>query len=473
MAHRLAVLGEDTEKIYSDYLLSYSEAGNRVTHNTITSTTPYSIVDLVELAYRTDMDTLWIAPKTSTSHLAAEFPARFKAIPPGNRLEMAIPPAATARQAEKPPTCVHAWRTQGTTHDRRTIRIFFPEHDSRWGLEHFRDFDLLEAVTSAEKALGVRLDYSPGHTGIDLLRELNSNAWWQPCDLTALGIASGNAHAVAIKFKAPPPAIFGIGYFHTYDKRSMHLGAACNINIGEGSPEFLPFATTEILKEHMPGVWEIILDNVPVPLEQTFKIGHQWIWTPELWTLHKMGATFAMGDAYVWKKYHPALRAWAEHLWIARQVAGAGAPIIKKIYTQALGWLGHMPNNGIPGPFTRKDAQNMVVSRAAALMRFKIAELASGGYTVVWCNADEIGLLSYEADPRKACAPLVARENELGGFTPRYSLSYHPDSALARLLLPSTPHSQAAADLLRMSRLQASTPVSEEGEGIEEWEPIL
>jgi len=458
--YNVMIWGESPEGLHSDYLLSLTPAGN-ILKSSHTCTKPYDLDSLITLIRREDIDALWIAPHTTLSLLALEYPQRFKTAPHGQKIR--IPQQI---EMDDPPTCLHIWQEDGNSRERRTIRLFFPEHDARWGLMHASPEQLLYAVTGAERAMNGILDYSPGYSGTLLLKACTEWHWWTRCDLSELNDASDLAAAFSCKFKEPVPDGINAGWFHTYDKAAQFLGAAAHIQVGCGDPRHHPFAKLGDVKEHQPGIWEIYLDSVPPVLARSYVLGRQWMWTPDIWMLRAMRAEFELGDAYIWDESHPALRTWAEKLWDARQAVienPAAMGIIKACYTQTIGWFGHAPDNGIFGPFSRRDAQQMIISRASSLMRYKIWELTRKGYAVLWANVDEIGIYSPEADPRVACPELVRHEGQLGGFRPRYSLRF--DGGLLDLFHCDITHGQAHKELLRLAALERARTVSAQKDG--------
>lgn len=193
-------------------------------------------------------------------------------------------------------------------------------------------------------------------------------------------------------------------YMHIYDKNSQYLGACTSVKLGEGSPVHL---CNPCFDEHIPGVW---------------KVGDKWRWTPEMEFLVKAGyiARESVSEAWIWQESHQSLRAWAEQ--IGRGLKGCGENriargMLKSIYTMGLGWLDHPPDSDEhTSRWYRPDWWNLIVSDARSKMLYKIGQLETFGFECVWWDADELGFLSTEPNPRLAVPHILNREKELGGF---------------------------------------------------------
>ena len=195
---------------------------------------------------------------------------------------------------------------------RRSLKIFFPEHDDRWGWEECHDPEsLYHAATSLEQALGEMLSWSPSHVGRELMIHLNEKAkratWLaQPPNLPPI---LHEKMAVETIWKVDRfPAWDGQAklYFHIVDKNSQYLAAATGTNLGEGDPVHVTIEDALIeFDKRLPGLWRWERAGMS-----------QWNWTPELDYYLKINAIDLtdIQECWVWPKYHQTLRTWAEKL---------------------------------------------------------------------------------------------------------------------------------------------------------------
>ena len=226
----------------------------------------------------------------------------------------------------------------------------------RWPWQQCSDGPtLLKSLLYLQDALGTKVEWSPGHTGQELMEHFTEKhpAWLAPVELPE----TVKAHtAVDMHWKRPltkdeqRPGMWA----HFFDKNSAYLAACTSVLLGEGSPIHLKPIDAEamIFNPRVPGIW---------------RIGDEWHWTPKLeYIFACIGDGFRplIDEAYIWPKYHQALRGWGEHMWKARQALEKDSPeyrAVKKIYTQALGWL----------TFDRPDHWSMIVAGAYRSTAFK------------------------------------------------------------------------------------------------------
>lgn len=415
---------------------------------TVNSDLPASTIDrLVTLAIDNGLDALWILPGSIESKLAGQL-----ATSHGMITETDAHAVRPHQNEEGQITCMHAWAKRknneynpyrNTMKDpHRTIRIFFPEHDERWGLQEVtHPHELLNTIDLVEISMGYPLDWSPGATGTGVLRFLNSPAhrahWlrrvdftgtpWLPTDeeiangygvpLSSNGTKKHMPTDMAERFDMTEPL-----FFHVYDKRYAFGGACTSINVGEGQPEFYTYGQIPWDKKH-PGIW---------------RVGDRWMYTPETAYMIEEGwiQPEQIKAAYVWKDYHQTMRTFAELFWNV-EIACKNNPHAKRmgktIRSQGLGWLAmdtrqfrDNPELETVGDLYRPDIWGAVVSEARTKMNRKINQLYRQGFEAVWWNFDELGFFSNEVNPQWA-VPIFERTDSMGGFRHRYSLRVDAD----------------------------------------------
>lgn len=399
MQYASAVVGDDPTVVCGDFILLMNHDKVR---KIFTQNAPNFHEKLLNLALRGKFGSLWVAPGSAISMLAREFPDRFTS--PTDYIDTRF------QLNDDAPTCVHMWRRQGSWEEKRTIQIFFPEHDPRWRLEKLSAEDILMAIHTAQNALGLEFQWSPGKTAQILMERMLTGqraTWGRPATFPKgcpVEVVAKNGQKKRLtdlgKFDTSKPL-----YLHIYDKNSMYLGACTSAKLGAGSPIHVKGPTFDA---SMPGIW---------------RVSGVWRWTPELEFLVKCGYVAADGidEAWIWEESHQSLRAWAEQIWRGIQLCGenrAARGLLKSVYTIGLGWL-NVPSNE---RWYRPDWWSMIVSGAKAKMQYKMASLEAWGFEWVWWDTDEIGFLSNEPDPRKAVPHILSREGELGGFKIKYSI---------------------------------------------------
>ncbi len=325
-----------------------------------------------------------------------------------------------------------AWK-RGGGKDRR---IFFPSVDQRWGLEDVSAEELCQAVELVELHLKTELRWSPGHVGTEIMKQFNSGKeranWMEPATFGNMPMKGNMPRDVEMKhgpnydqLDTSQPI-----YLHIYDKSFEYGGACTSARLGQGSPEYYERKSGVPFNELYPGLWRLPNGS--------------WKWTPRVAYFIKKGiiSTNDLGAAWIWTtdlkgnpRYHQALRAWAKCFWdIDRKLIEypLARKLLKKIRTQALGWLAHQSEYNQSSAFYRPDWWAMIVEEGACKMEYKMDQLwDKWQIDTVWCNVDEIGILSNEQNHRAHYDrktntyiphPILEREGQLGGFSHRYSI---------------------------------------------------
>ncbi len=403
---------------------------------------PIDLRSLVETALYAGIEALWVLPG-SLAHTSAKLaPGKFTC---HEHYEVR---KSTDRKGV--PLSLLAWRKRGTREERRAIMLFWPGHDARWGLEEIEEPGrLLSALNALQEALEIDLKWSPGHVARDLMIKANEGKremWVRAPNMLPEIMSDAHYMAKDLREKIPSEVwgpCWGAPerelYLHIFDKNSMYLGACTGVNLGEGQPTLQKNIN---FNAKLPGLWHILMDENQ----------DQWVWTPELEYMLRE-KDYPIIEAWVWPIYHQTLRSWAETLWAARQslkernADAYGA--IKNIATQGLGWLAHKPTKGDGMQWYRPDWWSMIVSAARAKMLYKIRQLEQTyGHPPIWCNVDEIGVISTVADASEAFPAMLTHPDGLGGFKLKSSILITDE--VVQLFSSETPFRECEKRLLEL-----------------------
>ena len=427
-----------------------------------------SAEDVCTLAHKMGLDGLWVLPGTRLSFRAGSPDTVHDLIASNERIDV----RSHLTKKDKV-TCLHVWRREGTWEDKRTIRVLFPEHDPRWGpLQTLRDFKhVYTVVTRLENALGIDLDWSPGHTGKSLMIASNQGeraSWLDYASLEGMPITHDTISKDGKKKYYPDMALKELDssrpiYFHTFDKNYAYGACMTSVNLGQGAPEHYN-ALNVCWDEKYPGMW---------------RIKNQWYWTPELsYLFASAGDIYTPGqieEAWIWTmtpggkpRYHQTLRPYAEKLHLIASTCNDEImkTVSKEIRSQSGGWLAHQRKHDEPDyaekdTLYRPDWWWMIVSELRKKMQWKIETLYKKGYHICWWNVDQIGFLSNDPNYRTAGHDIMYREKfgsqvdtskELGGFKHSYTLLL--DDEILHALSDDCEFGNAHKILLAKERLQ-------------------
>lgn len=410
---------DDTQLITYSYQTQQTAAHNR------TALELLNLDALLDVAHAYTLDTIWITPGSTFSHLARELITHEV-----EGLEMRV-----SKRRDGTPRFLLMWY-RGF----KSVKVGFPEHDDRWPWQACTDSDVLaRSIHYLQEAINMEIAWSPGHVGQELMLAHNRNheTWLQPAHLPA-EVKKHLARDMQWKRPLTREEKRVPMWFHLFDKNSQYLAACTSTLLGEGSPEHLIEDKIDgiTFKAYIPGLWNVE--------------GMGWLWTPELEyrfaTLESMGALRPIiHEAYVWPKYHQALRSWGEDLWMARFKLNPGYgtqegesrdilartlayKALKPIYTQGMGWLAHESKEG-DNKLYRPDWWSMIVSTAHRNMGFKMRKLAHNDMPPVYCNVDAVGLISDSESIVPYLPVILDRLGQLGGFKHVGSFIITPDIA--------------------------------------------
>jgi hypothetical protein len=410
----------------NNQLLTYDYRSKQYGRHEIAANEIWTLGQLLEGAHYHGIDTLWVVPNSPVSQIAN----RLLVVKPDGEFKV-----IRSTRPDGMPRFALIYRRTGNT---KSVKIGFPEWDNRWPWQHTTDPDtLFRSILYLQDALQHEIAWSPGHTGQEILVELNQKRpeWLASVELPDVFMRN---LPTDMRWKKPltgQEARPGM-WLHLFDGNSKYLGACTGANIGEGEPEhFVWVLDVELGPLHgitfnpkWPGMW---------------RIGARWVWTPQLeyefacLDDHNQPRPLIV-EACVWQKYHETLRTFGEHMWNARlklkslgdthdvlevvdespidmQALALAYEAFKPIYQQGLGWLG-MPGKQKDNQLFRPDAWAQVVATCYRSMGFKVRQLEKLGMRVVYVNVDTIGVISASEDLSPYEKIMLTRQSQLGGF---------------------------------------------------------
>lgn len=318
---------------------------------------------------------------------------------------------------------VSVWK-RGTGH----VNIIYL-NNTAWveGTAAFKDVtpaQLLDAVNTLERVLGITIAGSPGGAGWDLLKKIHPE-WIEniPVNLRELHFTP----------KSGPDLIWQVSDFsmqqglflHKFDKASAYPAAAASTDIGVGTPVYVDHGRDAIHEKGHPqevGVWYCYVSSMAIPDFIPFNhvpSGQYWLSGPRIRMLEAAGYSVEPFEGYVFPERHDLLAKWAKALWNGRQEATN--PIVQKAMKQiANSTIGFTAFHGFEDDEEEKrrpDIRLQVVSRNAEIMLHNLDKVYRLQHeTPVMVYMDAAYYLSNEPDGRAAFPVLVEREGKLGGF---------------------------------------------------------
>lgn len=377
-----------------------------------------SLADLLTMAHALEIDTLWIAPGSDVSRRAKEIV--------DNSIDQALG-GYHSKKRDGTPRFQLIWNTN-QERNHRSLKLAWPEHDSRWPWQHCSDAPtLLNSILYLQDALEMEISWSPGHVGQQMMIQHNEKHadWLAPAELpetVKLNLAIDMQWKRPLMSDEDRPGM----YLHLFDKNAQYLGACTSALLGEGSPVHVK--KFDAFNPHIAGLW---------------RVGEEWLWTPELEYLltEFPGKRAAIAESWQWPKAHAALRSWGEHMWAARQdlkyprpytssvqARGMAYKAVKSIYTQGMGWLAMESKRG-DNKLYRPDWWSMIVSTSVRSMQFKIKQLGKNGLYPCYVNVDTIGIVTRGESLDPFQTHILNRVGQLGGFKHVASLPLTPERA--------------------------------------------
>lgn len=402
----LGVLDDDGMLTYSYKTRSYGK------FNVYQTFQINSLLDLLRIAHALEITNLWLAPGSRLSHEAKDLMERRRGVNIYEKSTIAGDGTPLFLLIESTPDLKIAW----------------PEWDSRWPWAKCSDAStLFNSLLYLQDVLEAEIAWGPGHVGQGIIKKLNIKhpTWLAPVELPAVMKDKKN-YAVDMHWHRPlvdeekQPGM----WLHLFDGNSKYLAACTSVNIGEGEPIHITDGPYRF-DPRMPGMW---------------RIGYAWKWTPELeYDFAGLEQRPDIDEAYVWPRYHQALRSWGEYLWDGRQalkysLGTLGTPeqeaacelaleALKEVYVQAHGWF---PKQGRP------DIWCMIVAAALRSTGFKRRQMAQPEHGLEACywKADMLGFVSLGPD-RECYRSMLNRAGLLGGYKHVVSGPLTPELAAA------------------------------------------
>ncbi len=315
------------------------------------------------------------------------------------------------------------------------LEFAFPGQDER---NPFRTAsspaELLEALELYASHLRLRYRWSPGASGLALMRAVHSGHGGTQLDKDpklpppALQPPAGTAESALGELPAS-------GWIHAYDLNAQYLAACSSLELGFGDVAHERPNTAAPAPERLgPGYYRAAIEP-PDELVLPFKTGagaYHWYPAPALELARELRLEVRILEAYTYAESHRWLAPWYERLRDTRAaLAAAEGPAallalgaVKATYTWSLGrlaggWLE-------PGDATfRPDWRHAIIARARANMHRHLVRVYRTSRAVpVGRNADAVLYASDLADPIAAAAQLgLELSAQLGKWKPAGSLS--------------------------------------------------
>ncbi len=296
---------------------------------------------------------------------------------------------------------------------------------------------LYAAIKYLQETLNASIEWSPGHVGLNLIRQVNKTprriSYIRPSK-SDLGFfvrqARASRHQDRLWSRPLTEEERGFTWVHLYDKNNAYLGAASSANLGAG--EYV-FEAQPSFNPKVPGLWHILLQGESVfnGRDLPHPTGGQvdsWQHTPTVQLVQELGYRVTILEGVFFPEYHQTLRPWYDLISQARQrfrTPGAFKNVqaqavayaaLKNIYTGSLGKLAEQARAEKGDQLYRPDWWFGIVALSRAHIFAKIAELARLGYRPVAVHTDELFFVSQEADPLQAVPGLVTEEQGIGKF---------------------------------------------------------
>lgn len=296
---------------------------------------------------------------------------------------------------------------------------------------------LLGTVTYLQNNLGVPIEWSPAHVGLDFIRLKQGHnwSWFQPCKIDLEDCYEAFQYGNTCKEfhwhhrgELPPGK-----YILKRDKNSAHPAACTGINLGEGDPEFIqPAMVAGFYDGRRPGFWRVdysrgqsLFDGVRAPA-----ITGQYMTTDTIEELRKRDYRIQICSGWAWEHYHQALRKPMTDLYKMRMAAKQDRDKSQahenayKSYNAILhaipGRLGD--RDGRDPHFHRRDWWAQIVARSISTGIYDMAEIhRTMGLLPVVVDADASWWVVDHPDPVKALPGFIDRQ-KFGGYKDVYTL---------------------------------------------------
>ncbi len=324
-------------------------------------------------------------------------------------------------------------RQEGSYQERRPVFIGLPEHDSNWSdssgwalADVESPVDLLGSIAYVQEAINTPILFSPGYSGIELLRDMHKHhSWLAPCDISALPRYTEKDILFA---RSLLPEEREMGYVHIFDRNGQYLAGGTGAECGEGDP--IRVAGPRYDKS-ICGIWYVEASDPPYGFPQPLE--GDYATSAMIEAMVFLGMRVTIHGGWMWKNHHRTMNTWCKKWWDLRldlrtntekypnrQAASAAEKMSKIIPNRAISWLDLTGDRGnTKNPLHRPDIRNQLVGMSRARMLITAMRIYNlYQMRPVTIRTDEIAWTSNEPDIERAFPEMLRRRDELGGFKP-------------------------------------------------------
>lgn len=399
-----------------------------------------SFPDLFATMMNRKIDTMWVHPETDLSKSVDH--AMIDAIP--RQFD------TYHLKREKQPSFIRM--RQGGYHG-DTKFIAFPAH-GRWkdaknddkGIWYLPSAHALNTtVDYIEREIGIPLAWSPGHAGIELLRNehLAAREHIEPLSLTLRPEWDQLAHQMMIPVswrKLQRSGLPGLSeenrckkYVIGVDKNAQYLGIASSATLGNGNYTHVDASHYD---EKSIGFWKYRITDVSktpfngYDLPCFLDVKYSWASTELIRAARYVGIELDILEGIVWTQGKPYLKRWAKDMFARRinlrdaekyesEIARENAEATMKLIANSLmGRLENAKANREYAMYHHPDWNRLIVHGAIASQAFTLNALARSGVRPVLVCKDAFYILSDTDNPAMAVPTLAGKLNPdmQGGF---------------------------------------------------------
>jgi len=346
------------------------------------------------------------------------------------------------------------------------VLICYPHRgDFAWEIE--KPLDILATIDYLTTALGVTVQWSPGHMAFSLLEMVHASDkhqdWTREPTIDMFTLPYGKAPSLTssnVYLKSALTLDMVGKYLHRYDKNSAYLSAMQGLTTGCGDPVHIQGG---YINQALPGIYHVAkvfpgnqwnLKDLP-PIIVT-----PWVTRDVLQLALQKGYQVTIDQAWQFSEKHDLFRKWAGLLWDAR--ADLRTNTAKYIYapgrenacktTKLIATIG-------PGRFAMAGQHRFrhvnwwddIVGKSAVAMLLNLEKFYKAGHRPVYVKNDEVWYLSSEGDPAQAVPGILDRAGQLGGY--KHELSLLLTEEIIRASWQQQPH-QILSFLKRCSQRQ-------------------
>lgn len=416
-------------------------------------------LDWLRVMIKHKIGQLWVVPSCHTFNIGSAEEERFLEVPDGWRVK---------KFGDDHLSSIHAYCTYGNLESRNLRSIIWPQETGFDWQPPMSAPWMLRSLNNLQTALKCRLSSSPGVTGRNYaLGQLENQGIKHYLSSVSVDLAElpfkesakdfawkrdfGEEGVLRwLELEATPPDTW---YLHCIDKNSMYLSALAGLDCGIGDPHSWSKDQPLAAAAKLPGLyrvkikgawqtgdhpWRTAFNGVGGPdllygtLEQENR--QEWVTQPLLKLMLDFNYNVEILEGWQWAQSKRFMNLPCASLWVMRQKLKEQDQLaydsIKTIITSFIGLLGS--ESGKDKQYYRPDLWAATIELAKARMAYNIDKMATE--KALWPVAvmtDALWYISPEADASTALAPLMGKENDLGGFKLEYSLEIDHEVAAA------------------------------------------